>query len=328
MIISRAPFRISLAGGGTDLPAFYEKHGGVVTSMAIDKYIYVSFKRILLEKIIKLQYMDTEVVKDIELLSHGRAREALKEFNITNSCEITSMADLPAKSGLGSSGSYLVSLINCLQEYRGLDLGKHQMADLACYLEMQKLQEPVGKQDQFIASYGGIRTFVIDKGGNVKVQDINMKETDLKEFISRCRIYYTGYQRNASEILKSQTINKANFEEKMLKILDLGHKFTEALEGGQYDRYGELLDVHWRHKKSLSSEMTNNNIDDVYRTLKEQKLILGGKLIGAGGGGFLMVYVPEKFKEVDDYMHQNGLTKIVYSLDESGVKTIYKGEEK
>ena len=322
MIISSAPFRITLAGGGTDLPAFYEKHGGAVTSMAIDKYIYVSFKRILLEKIIKLQYMDTEVVKDIELLSHSRAREALRKFNITNSCEITSMADLPAKSGLGSSGSYLVSLINCLQEFRGRDLTKHQMADLACYLEMQKLQEPVGKQDQFIASYGGIRTFIIDRGGNVKVQDINMEEADLKEFISRCRIYYTGYQRNASEILKSQTVNKANFEEKMLKILDLGYKFTEALEDRQYDRYGELLDVHWRYKKSLSNEMTNSNIDDAYRTLKEQKLILGGKLIGAGGGGFLLTYVPKEFEKVDKYMENVGFMRIQYSIDTHGVKTL------
>ncbi|HBY70355.1 MAG TPA: galactokinase [Flavobacteriaceae bacterium] len=327
MIISRAPFRITLAGGGTDLPAFYKKHGGVVTSMGIDKYIYVSFKRILLEKIIKLQYMSTEIVADLNDLQHSRAREALREFGIMDSCEVASMADLPARSGLGSSGSYLVSLINCLQEYSNSQMTKQQIADLACHLEMDVLNEPVGKQDQFIASYGGIHTFTISKDGQVSAQEINLGKADVEGFTQRCRIYYTGLQRDASKILKSQTKNKVNFEDKMLKILDLGHQFTESLKTKQYDRYGQLLDVHWRYKKSLSNKMTNNNIDQIYSDLKDSGLILGGKIIGAGGGGFLLTYVPKRFELVDEYMHNAGLVRIDYNLDTDGVKTLVSKNE-
>jgi len=307
MIISRAPFRITLAGGGTDLPAFYKKHGGVVTSMGIDKYIYVSFKRILLEKIIKLQYMSTEIVADLNDLQHSRAREALREFGIMDSCEVASMADLPARSGLGSSGSYLVSLINCLQEYSNSQMTKQQIADLACHLEMDVLNEPVGKQDQFIASYGGIHTFTISKDGQVSAQEINLGKADVEGFTQRCRIYYTGLQRDASKILKSQ--------------------FTESLKTKQYDRYGQLLDVHWRYKKSLSNKMTNNNIDQIYSDLKDSGLILGGKIIGAGGGGFLLTYVPKRFELVDEYMHNAGLVRIDYNLDTDGVKTLVSKNE-
>ena len=322
MILSRSPFRITLGGGGTDLPAFYEKHGGSVTSMAIDKYIYVSLKRNLLDSNIRLQYLKTEYVKSTHELQHSRARETLKHFNIINGCEVASMADLPAKSGLGSSGSYLVALINCLQELTNKDLSKQQIADLACYIEMDVLNEPVGKQDQFIASYGGIKTFTIDKSGSVSASNIDMATEDIKEFTNRCRIYFTGFQRDASTVLKSQTKNKVNFEEKMLKIMDLGYKFTDALQNKQYDRYGQLLDIHWQYKKMLSNKMTNEKIDNIYSFLKDEKLILGGKIIGAGGGGFLLVYTPHQFEKVDAYAKENGFVRLDYSLDKDGVKTV------
>jgi D-glycero-alpha-D-manno-heptose-7-phosphate kinase len=322
MIISRSPFRITLAGGGTDLPAFYKKHGGLVTSMAIDKHIYVSFKKNLLDENIRLQYLKTEYVKSTEELEHRRAREVLRHYGILKGCEISSMADLPAKSGLGSSGSYLVSLINCIQEHQGCFLSKHEMADLACSIEMEKLLEPVGKQDQFIAAYGGIRTFVIDKTGSVSVKSIQMNRQNVADFVDRCRIYYTGCQRDASEILKSQTVDKINFEEKMLRIHDLGYRFVEALEEQNYDRYGELLDEHWKYKKSLSSKMSNGVIDKAYDSLKSDGRILGGKIIGAGGGGFLMVYVPQEFDKVDRYLSNYGFRHLKYSLDTTGVKKI------
>jgi len=323
MIISRAPFRITLAGGGTDLPAFYKKHGGVVTSMAIDQHIYVSFKKNLLDENIRLQYLKTEYVKNAEELEHQRAKAVLKHYNVFKQCEISSMADLPSKSGLGSSGSYLVALINCLQEHQGCFLSKHEIADLACKIEMEDLHEPVGKQDQFIASYGGIRTFIIDKTGRVSVKTIQLDRSNVYEFVKRCRIYYTGQQRCASEVLKSQTQNKQNFEDKMLRIRDLGYKFVEALESQNYDRYGELLDDHWNQKRLLSNKMSNLLIDRVYNFLKGDSLILGGKIIGAGGGGFLMVYVPQEFNKVDRYLTNAGFTRLKYSLDTTGVKTIF-----
>lgn len=322
MIVSRSPFRITLGGGGTDLPAFYEKYGGSVTSMALDKYIYVSLKKNLLDENVRLQYLKTEYVKNTNQLKHTRAREALNHFNITNACEVSSMADLPSKSGLGSSGSYLVALINCLQELSKENLSKHQIASLACHIEMDILKEPVGKQDQFIASYGGIRTFNIDKTGAVSVEDINISDADIKEFTNRCRIYFTGFQRDASTVLKSQIKNKINFEEKMLKIMDLGYRFSEALKNKEYDKYGQLLDEHWKYKKMLSNKMTNKKIDDVYNFLKNEKLILGGKIIGAGGGGFLLVYAPNRFDKVDSYIESSGFVKLNYSLDKDGVKTM------
>ena len=328
MIISRAPFRITLAGGGTDLPEYYKKYGGAVTSMAIDKYIFVSFKRNILDDFIRLQYLKTEVVDNANKLSHERARAVLKEFDILNRCEISSMADLPSRSGLGSSGSYLVALINCLKEYKNLPMSRDDVANLACRIEMEDLGEPVGKQDQFIASYGGIRTFTISRNGAVETRDINLSNTDIDTFTKHCCIYYTGFQRSASKILKTQTTNKENFEDQMQKICDLSNRFVDALETKNFDQYGALLDEHWRYKKQLSSTMTNSSIDKVYAHLKEKKLILGGKIIGAGGGGFLMVYVPEKFESVDRHMASNGMTKVNYSVDTKGVKTLYQARGK
>ena len=325
MIITRSPFRITLAGGGTDLPSFYKKYGGEVTSMAINKYIFVSFKRSLLTDSVRLQYLKTEVVNNVNILSHERARAVLKEFNVLDRCEVSSMADLPAQSGLGSSGSYLVALINCLKEYRKINMSKSDIANLACRIEMEDLQEPVGKQDQFIAAHGGIKRFSIDKSGAVEVGGLNLSDDDIDTFTKRCAIYYTGVQRPASEVLKSQTKNKKNFDNQMQKIADLGNRFVEALKAGNFDDYGTLLDEHWNYKKKLSNKMTNPFVDKTYGRLKQEKLVLGGKLIGAGGGGFLMVYVPEEFEKVDEYMRESGMVKIDYSLDAGGVKTIYQG---
>ena len=326
MIITRSPFRITLAGGGTDLPSFYRKHGGEVTSMAINKYIFVSFKRNLLIDSVRLQYLRTELVDNVNKLSHERARAVLKEFGVLDRCEISSMADLPAQSGLGSSGSYLVALINCLKGYRDLEMSKTDIANLACRIEMEDLQEPVGKQDQFISAHGGIKRLSIDKSGAVEVGGLDMSPDDIDLFTKRCAIYYTGIQRQASDVLKSQTKNKSNFDNQMQKIRDLANRFVEALQTKNFDDYGSLLDEHWVYKKRLSNKMTNPLVEKVYGNLKHEKLILGGKIIGAGGGGFLMVYVPEKFEKVDDYMYENGMMKIDYSLDIEGVKTLYKGK--
>ena len=328
MIISRAPYRITLAGGGTDLPLFYTKYAGAVTSMAIDKYLFVSFKRNLLSKEIRLQYLKTEVVNNVNNLSHHRARAALKKFNILDCCEISSAGDLPSQTGLGSSSSYLVSLINCLQEYKRNNLTKYEIANLACGIEMGDLQEPVGKQDQFISSYGGVKTFSINKQGVVTVEDLNMTKDDVDVFIEKCPIYYTGIQRGASDVLRSQAKNKINFVNQMLKIRDLSYEFVEALETKNFDKYGILLDNHWEHKKKLSNKMTNSAIDEIYQYLKQEKLILGGKVIGAGGGGFLMVYVPEKLEKVDEHMQNCGMAKVDYSIDMDGVKTLYKENNK
>jgi len=323
VIISRAPFRVTLAGGGTDLPAFYQHYGGSVTSMAIDKYIYVSYKKNLLDKNIRLQYLKTEYVDHVSKLKHARARTALEHFEILNNCEISSMADLPSRSGLGSSGSYLVALISALQQSGNLGMSKHEIAELACKIEMEDLKEPVGKQDQYIASYGSLQTFHIDREGNVTAEPLGLSTEAQRAFQKRCRIYYTGVQRDASDVLKSQTVNRKNFENKMLRIRDLGHKFVEALRSQNYDTYGQLLDTHWNYKKELSEKMTAPHIDRAYSELRDEGLILGGKIIGAGGGGFLMVYVPTQFRKVDAYMKGSHFTKLNYGTDLDGTKIIY-----
>jgi D-glycero-alpha-D-manno-heptose-7-phosphate kinase len=323
MIITRTPLRITLAGGGTDLPEFYSKFGGSVTSMAIDKYIYVTFKKTILEKIVKLRYLKTEEVDNINKLSNERARVSLKKFNIENQCELTSMADLPSNSGLGSSGTYLVGVINTLQKYRGKSMSKKEIADLACYLEMVELGEPVGKQDQFIASFGGIKTFNIDKSGEVAVENFFMENGDVSDFIERNRIYFTGVKRDASDVLKKQVENKNNFEDRMKRIQELSFKFLEALKDRRFDDYGSLLNEHWQQKKGLSNSVSISKVDKIYDELLQEKLILGGKIIGAGGGGFLWLYSHKNHEELDNKMTENGFTRIEYNLDRDGTKIIY-----
>jgi len=324
MIITKAPLRITLAGGGTDLPDFYTKYGGSVTSMAIDKYIFVNFKRNILDNLVRLRYLKTEEVESINKLSNERARETLKHFKIFDQCEITSIGDLPASTGLGSSGSYLVALITAIQKYKNNNMSNHDIAELACKIEMEELNEPVGKQDQFIASYGGIKTFNINTNGNVSVENFEFSSDDLKTFINNNRIYYTGVQRSASDILKSQKTNQINFEDKMKKISDLSHKFVTSLKEKRYDHYGTLLNEHWMHKKALSPHMTTDNIDQIYYHLMNNGSILGGKIIGAGGGGFLLVYCNNNHSFVDDYMSSKGLIRLKYNVDFDGTKVIYE----
>ncbi len=320
MIISRAPLRITLAGGGTDIPQFYEKHGGSVTSMAINKYIVVVFKKNYLDNHVRLQYLKTEEVADVNLLTNHRARAVLQYFDVHTKCEISSIGELPSNSGLGSSSSYVVTMINNLQTFKKLNMSKQEIADLACKIEIDVLNEPIGKQDQFIASYGGIKTFTIEKNGIVTPTEFKM---DTKEFIERCRIYYTGITRSASAILKKQTDNKENFNDKMLKIQEMSNKFLEALQLKNYDDYGILLDEYWQYKKSLSTEMSVSKVDAIYNFLKEENLILGGKILGAGGGGFLLLYSHRNHEELDNIMKYNGFIRVDYDVDYEGVKTIY-----
>lgn len=327
MIISRTPLRITLAGGGTDLPGFYTKFGGSVLSMAINKYIYVTCNTILLNDILKLRYLQTEETKNVNNIKNERARVALQHFGVKNSCEITSMADLSANSGLGSSGSYLVGLINCLQIFTKKNLSIAEIAELACHLEMTELKEPVGKQDQYIASYGGIKTLDIQKDGSVSVSDFDFIDEDLNKFIVNNRIYSIDIKRNASDILRSQTVDIINFEEKMKSIREIGFKIIDALKMKKYDYYGSLLNEHWTQKKELSSLVTITKIDKVYEQLLKEKKILGGKIIGAGGGGFLLLYANKNHDELDMFMKSKNFFNVNYNIDSDGTKIIYNNEK-
>lgn len=322
MIISRTPLRITLAGGGTDIPEFYTKYGGSVTSMSIDKYIYISFKRNILDDLVRLRYLQTEEVTNSNKLSNERARCVLQKFKIHTKCEITSIGDLPSNTGLGSSGSYLVGMINTLQAFLKLDMNKQDIAELACDLEINTLGEPVGKQDQYAASYGGITTFSINKNGIVSANSVSVKNLDT--LIENSRVYYIGNHRNASDILLSQKNSSKTFDKNLLKISELSQSIMEALRNSDYDSYGKLLNEHWYYKKQLSNQISLKHIDELYQILIEKNLILGGKIIGAGGGGFLLLYVPEQHSVVDDVMSSNGYPRLEYTVDNYGSKIIYE----
>jgi D-glycero-alpha-D-manno-heptose-7-phosphate kinase len=323
MIISRTPLRITLAGGGTDLPEFYSKFGGSVVSMAIDKYIYIHFKRNILDNFVRLRYLQNEEVTNSNKLSNERARCVLQKFKIYNKCEITSVGDLPSNTGLGSSGSYLVGLINAIQKYSNLNMSKQDIAELACDLEINTLGEPVGKQDQYIASYGSIHKFDINNDGNVSPSKVNI--SNVNELIENIRIYYTGLQRSASEILHDQKKDHKKFNSNLQKIQDIGLKMLDTLINNNFDDYGLLLNDHWGYKKSLSASVSNNVVDSIYDDLIERKLILGGKIIGAGGGGFLLVYAPKnRHKFLDQQMESIGYPRLNYTIDNYGTSIVYE----
>ena len=322
MIIARSPFRITLGGGGTDMPKFYGKHGSFFISAAIDKYIYVALKKNILEQNIRCQYLATEIVDDVSKLKHDRARECLKYFNIRNGHEITSIADLPSGSGLGSSGSYIVALLQCLHKSNNRKWTKSELAEIAFHIEHDILGEPVGKQDQYIASFGGVQAFSINKDGVVSNRPLNLSNKSV--FYKNCRMYFTNTTRNASKILAIQHSNPPSVEECMLQIKDIGHESCLALSSGNYDYWGTLLHDHWETKKKISNKMHVSSVESLYTGLHKKGLVLGGKIIGAGGGGFMMLYIPKNHAKVDEIMHQSGFCNVPFSFDNDGC-TIVEG---
>jgi len=321
MIISRTPFRMTLGGGGTDLPSFYKKHGGFVVSMAIDKHCYITFKPNVFDSSLILRYSENEKVKNISELKNTRAREVLLRHGIT-SAEICSIADLPTNTGLGSSGSFLVGMINTLREYKRISQHPTEIAEEACDIEINKLNEPVGKQDQYIASYGGLKTLTIDTYGNVNVKNVNVSHTNFSLFLSNIQVYYLNVQRNASDVLKEQSKMKSSTEDLLLKIKDYGYQTLDIIENQNFDQYGLLMHDYWELKKKLSSNISINTVDILYEELRKNYNVLGGKIIGAGGGGFFMVYVYKNHKKLEEYMNSIGYSKLEFSVDYNGSKIL------
>ena len=327
MIITRAPFRISLGGGGTDLPSFYEKHGGFVFNIAIDKYVYIHLKPSILEPEIKIKYSKNECVNSISELSHTRAKEALKIYGINRAIEITSIADLPSSSGLGSSSSYLTALLTALAVYTRKSAHPHRIAEQACQIEIERLKEPIGKQDQYIAAYGGLTTLNIDKDGEVEVNKVQLSVNSLHTFLGNAHVYYTGLQRSASDILeeqdrKTKENDGGEVENSLLKIKELGFEIHEEIIKENFDNFGLLLDKHWQFKKNLSNKVAVPEIEKIYEEAKNKHGVLGGKLIGAGGGGFLMLYCNKKHRFLEDFMKSYGMPRLDYFIDFQGTKVV------
>jgi D-glycero-alpha-D-manno-heptose-7-phosphate kinase len=318
MIISRTPLRITLGGGGTDLPSFYSKHGGLVVSMAIDKYIYLTYKPDHFEKQLKLRYSQIEIVNDVSELKNHRAKEALLIHKINNSCEINSCADLPSNTGLGSSGSFLVGTLNCIREYKKLNREPHILAEEACDIEINRLKEPVGKQDQYIAAYGGIKILNIDTEGKVNVEDLKLNQSLINNFVSHLCVYYLNIKRDASEILSDQQKLKGNSEDILKIVKEHGLKTISYLREGDFISYGSLMDEYWQLKKQLSNKISVPIVDNIYEHTKKYFNVLGGKIIGAGGGGFLLLYCPNNQDKLDAFMNDNGFPRLHFGLDNHG----------
>jgi D-glycero-alpha-D-manno-heptose-7-phosphate kinase len=297
LIITRSPLRISLGGGGTDLASYYREHAGFVISAAIDKYVYITLHETFAQEVI-VKYSKMEVVQSVEEVKHPIVREALKLVRMgTPHLEITSMSDIPAGTGLGSSGSFTTALLRALHAMNKTYVSRQELAEQACHIEIDLLREPIGKQDQYIASFGGITSFRFLPDGQVEVTPVKLAGETLHNLEDNLMLFFTGFARSASAILQDQDTRTRNNDQEMLDNLhfvkQIACETQQAFERGDLRHFAELMHAHWEHKKKRSPGMTNSSIDEYYE-LARRNGALGGKLIGAGGGGFLMFYTEDK----------------------------------
>jgi len=324
MIITRSPLRVSLGGGGTDLPSYSREHGGFLIAGAIDKYVYINIHRRFVDGFL-LKYSHLEEVSSIDEIKHPIIREALRTVDVpARNLEITSMADIPAGTGLGSSGSFTTALLKGLYTLTKNLVQPHQLAEQACHIEIDTLKEPIGKQDQYIAAYGGLTSFEFSRDGTVTATPLMISEETLFNLEDNLLLFFTGYSRSASSILQEQDDRSRYADSEMIQNLhfvkELGISSKQALEKGDVSEFGRLMNVHWEHKKRRSSEMTNRTIDEWYDFAMSNGA-LGGKLVGAGGGGFLMFYAHEK-NRLRHAMREKGLREVRFRFDFEGTRIL------
>jgi D-glycero-alpha-D-manno-heptose-7-phosphate kinase len=324
MIITRSPLRISLGGGGTDLPSYYREFGGFVISAAIDKYVYITLHETFQPAII-VKYSKMETVESASEISHPIVREALKLVNVTRPhMEITSMSDIPAGTGLGSSGSFTTALLRALHMLRNDQVSRRELAEEACHIELDLLGEPIGKQDQYIAAFGGITCLHFQPDGTVDVRPLHLEGETLHNLEDNLMLFFTGFTRAASAILQDQDSRSRSKDREMLEnlhfIKQIGCESKSALESGDLRLFAELMHRHWERKKSRSEGMSNDRIN-AYYDLACRNGALGGKLIGAGGGGFLMFYTEEK-PRLRRAMCAAGLREVRYRFDFQGTMVL------
>jgi len=324
MIITRSPLRISLGGGGTDLPSYYEKFGGFLIAAAIDRYVYVTINRPFGAGI-RLKYSDIENVDTVDEVRHPILREALRMMNLrTPQIEITTLAEIPSGTGLGSSGSFTTALVKALYAHRRRLLHSSEVARLACEIEIERLHEPVGKQDQYIAAYGGVTCFDFHPDGSVSARPLTLAMDTMFELEDNLLLFFTGFSRSAGSLLKDQKARSEADDAEMIENLhyvkDLGYRSQTALEAGRSAEFGELMHEHWEHKKLRSSGMSNPKIDEWYE-LGRRNGAIGGKLVGAGGGGFLLFYAEDR-KSLRRAMTDAGLEEVRFRFDFEGTKVL------
>jgi D-glycero-alpha-D-manno-heptose-7-phosphate kinase len=324
MIITRSPLRISLGGGGTDLPSYYEKFGGFLIAAAIDRYVYVTINRPFGAGI-RLKYSDIENVDIVDEVRHPILREALRMMNLrTPQIEITTLAEIPSGTGLGSSGSFTTALVKALYAHRRRLLHSSEVARLACEIEIERLHEPVGKQDQYIAAYGGVTCFDFHPDGSVAARPLTLAMDTMFELEDNLLLFFTGFSRSAGSLLQDQKARSEADDAEMIENLhyvkDLGYRSQAALEAGRCAQFGELMHEHWEHKKRRSRGMSNPKIDEWYE-LGRRNGAIGGKLVGAGGGGFLLFYAEDR-KTLRRAMTDAGLEEVRFRFDFEGTKVL------
>ena len=324
MIIARSPLRITLGGGGTDLPSYYHGHEGFLVAGAIDKYVYVTVTRPFTPGIY-LKYSALERVASVDHIRHPILREALALQELkTPQIEITSLADIPAETGLGSSGSFTTALLKGLYAHRRKVIQPQELAELACHIEIERLRDPIGKQDQYIAAYGGLTCFTFHKDDRVTVEPLRVSMDTMFDLEDNLLLFFTGFSRSAAGILQDQQTRSQSCDDAMLSNLhyvkELGLRSRAALEGGDLVRFGELMHEHWEHKKRRSLMMSNEQIDEWYQLARRSGAV-GGKLVGAGGGGFLMFYATDR-NLLRHAMKNAGLEEVRFKFDFEGTKLI------
>lgn len=326
MIIVRSPLRISLAGGGTDLPSYYQNHGGFLIAAAIDKYVYITLHETFEPEYI-LKYSRIERVKRISDIEHPIFREALMLVNGDDHSahlELASMADIPAGTGLGSSGSFTTAVLKALHTHRKNLVDPRELAEQACHIEIERLGEPIGKQDQYIAALGGVTCFRFERGNRVEAWPLGISHEALYNLEDNLLLYFTGYSRDASAILRDQDTRTRRSDPTMIDNLhyvkELGQRSKAVLESGDLRKFGELMNEHWESKKRRSPEMSNSTIDKLYAIGMENGAV-GGKLIGAGGGGFLLFYTEDKAR-TRHAMFTAGMREVRFRFDFEGTKVV------
>jgi D-glycero-alpha-D-manno-heptose-7-phosphate kinase len=324
MIITRSPLRVSLGGGGTDLPSYSAEHGGFLIAGAIDKYVYINIHSRFTDGFL-LKYSQMEEAPSIDEIKHPIIRETLRLLDVRDrNLEITSMADIPAGTGLGSSGSFTTALLKGLHAHKKNLVHPHQLAEQACHVEIDVLKEPIGKQDQYIAAYGGMTCFEFRKDGSVSASPLPISEETLFNLEDNLLLFFTGYSRSASTILKEQDDRSRKADTEMTEnlhfIKELAFSTKHALEKGDLSEFGRLMNVHWEYKKRRSSGMSNPKIDDWYQCALANGAC-GGKLIGAGGGGFLMFYADDK-PRLRHALRAEGLKEVRFRFDFEGTRVL------
>lgn len=325
MILSKAPVRLSMGGGGTDLPSYYKEHGGFLLSTSINKYVYILLNK-RFEDNYRLSYSKTEIVKEIDEIEHPIFRESMKFVKVDGKVEIVSISDVPSNCGLGTSSTFTVALLNALYAYRRDYVSIDKLAEKACHIEINVLKEPIGKQDQYASAFGGFNAYYFEKDDTVRVEPLKIKEEMMMELQNNIFLFYLNINRSASTILSEQNEKSKNNDlstiNKLHKIKEIGLYTKKILEEGKINEFGEILHNHWLTKKGLSSKVSDPYIDEAYELALKNGAI-GGKVVGAGGGGFLMLYCHENKPKLVEALRKFGLTPTWFSFEFEGAKKIY-----